>query len=76
MIINQLHFQLSTYLFVTSGPEAVKLFSCSTQLSTKFHKLIITKILTNKEVSYLKFLDVVFNILINVKGLVNLQKHL
>ena len=36
---------------------------------------IITKILTNKEVSYFKFLDVVSNMLINVKGHVNLQKH-
>ena len=35
--------------------------------------LMITKILTIKEVTYFKFLDVVFNMLINVKGLVNLQ---
>ena len=34
-----------------SGPEIIKLFSCSTQLSMKFQRLIKTKILTNKEVS-------------------------
>ena len=32
------------------GPEVIKLFSCSTQLSTKFQLLIKTKILTNGEV--------------------------
>ena len=36
------------------GPEVIKLFSCSTQLSTKFQLLIKTKILTNKEVSCFK----------------------
>ena len=34
----------------TPGPEVIKLFSCSSKLSTKFQLLIITKILTNKEV--------------------------
>ena len=34
-----------------SGPEIIKLFSCSTQLSTKFQLLMNTKIPTNKEVS-------------------------
>ena len=38
------------------GPEVIKLFSCSTQLSTKFQLLIKTKILTNKEVSCFKSL--------------------
>ena len=39
-----------------SGPEVIKLFSCSTQLSTKFQLLIKTKIPTNKEVSCFKSL--------------------
>ena len=33
------------------GPEVIKLFSCSTQLSMKFQLLIKTKIPANKEVS-------------------------
>ena len=37
------------------GPEIIKLFSCSTQLSTKFQLLIKTKILTNKGVSCFKY---------------------
>ena len=45
------------------GPEVIKLFSCSTQLSTKFQLLIKTKILTNIEVSC----SDVFIMLINVK---------
>ena len=36
------------------GPEVIKLFSCSTRLSTKFQLLIKTKILTNEEVSCFK----------------------
>ena len=48
-----------------SGPEVKKLFSCSTRLSTKFQLHIKTKILTNKEVSWLS--DVVFIMLMNVK---------
>ena len=53
---------------VNPGPEIIKLFSCSTQLSTKFQLLIKTKIPTNKEVSCLKSLRyVVFIMLINVK---------
>ena len=35
-------------------PQFIKLFSCSTQLSTKFQLLIKTKILTNKDVSCFK----------------------
>ena len=38
------------------GPEVIKLFSCSTQLSMKFQLLIKTKIPTNKEVSCTKSL--------------------
>ena len=38
------------------GPEIIKLFSCSTQLSTKFQLLIKTKIPINKEVSCFKSL--------------------
>ena len=42
----------------TSGlaPEVIKLFSCSSQLSTKFQLLIKTKIPTNEEVSCFKSL--------------------
>ena len=39
-----------------SGPEVINLFSCSTQLSTKFQLLTKTKIPTNKEVSCFKSL--------------------
>ena len=38
------------------GPEVVNLFSCSTQLSTKFQLLINTKIPTNEELSCFKSL--------------------
>ena len=41
---------------VRSGPEVIKLFSCSTQLSTKFELLIKSKIPTNKQVSCFKSL--------------------
>ena len=37
-------------------PDVIKLFSCSTQLSTKFQLLIKTKILTNEAVSSFKSL--------------------
>ena len=50
-----------------TGPGVLKLFLCSSQLSTKFQLLIKTKILTNKEVSYLSLLDNVLIMLINVK---------
>ena len=39
-----------------SWPWGYEKFSCSTQLSTKFRLLIKTKILTNKEVPFFKFL--------------------
>ena len=44
--------------FVRPGPEVIKLFSCSTQLSTKFQLFMETKILTNEDE---------FIMLINVK---------
>ena len=44
------------FTYLRSGPEVIKLFSCSAQLSTKFQLLIKTKILTNKEVSCFKSL--------------------
>ena len=34
------------------GPEVIKLFSCSAQLSKKFQLLIKTKMPTNEEVPY------------------------
>ena len=46
------------------GLEVFKLFSCSTQLSTKFQLLIKTKIMTNEEVSCF---NAVFIMLINIK---------
>ena len=41
---------------ICSGLKVIKLFSCSTQLSTKFQLLIKTKIPTNEEVSCFKSL--------------------
>ena len=41
---------------IKTGPEVIKLFSCSTELSMKFQLLIKTKIPANKEVSYFKSL--------------------
>ena len=49
------------------GPEAIKLFSSSTKLSTKFQLLMKTKLPTNKEVFALILADVVFITLINFK---------
>ena len=47
----------SLYVSISSpGPEVIKLFSCSTQLSSKFQLLIKTKIPTNEEVSCFKSL--------------------
>ena len=37
-------------------PEVIKLFSCSTQLSTKFQLLIKTEVPTNKDISWFKYL--------------------
>ena len=41
----------NTLMVFPIWPNVIKLFSCSTQLSTKFQLLIKTNILTNKEVS-------------------------
>ena len=66
------HFK-SHWLCITSiiseitGPEVIKLFSCPTQLGTKFQLLIKTKIATNKEVSCFSLSDVVFIMLMNTK---------
>ena len=43
-------------LMCCPGSEVIKLFSCSTQLSTKFQLLIQAKIPTNKEVYCFKSL--------------------
>ena len=50
-----------------AGPEVIKLFSCSTQLSTKFQLLKKTKIPTNKKFLALSLSKVAFIMLINVK---------
>ena len=55
-----------TWKDVSSGLMVIKLFTCSTQQSTKFHLLIKTKILTKKYLA-LSISDVVFIMLINVK---------
>ena len=53
---------------ICTDTEVIKLFSCSTQLSTKFQLLIKTKIPTNEEVfCKLSLSDVVLIMLINVK---------
>ena len=44
------------HCFVGPGREVIKLFACSTQLSTKFQPLIKTKIPSNKDVSSFKSL--------------------
>ena len=49
------------------GPEVIKLFSCSTQLSAKFQLLIKLKYLQMKKFLALSFSDAVFIMLINVK---------
>ena len=54
-------------LRVNLAPEDIKLFSCSTQLITKFQLLIKTKILTIKKFLALSLSDVVLIMLINVK---------
>ena len=45
--------QILTF-FRSTGPEVIKFFSCSTQLSTNFQLLIKTKIPTIEEVSCFK----------------------
>ena len=58
--------RLDSQHILSSDPEVIKLFSCSTQLSTKFQLLIKAKILTKKFL-VLSLSDVVFIMLINVK---------
>ena len=52
---------------VESGPEVIKLFSCSTQLSTKFQLLKKIKCQQIKKFLALSLPDVVFIMIINVK---------
>ena len=49
------------------GPEVVKLFSCSTQLSMTSQLLVKTKLLKSKGFLAFKLTDVEFIMLINVK---------
>ena len=49
------------------GPEGITLFSCSTQLSTKFQLLMKTKIPANEEVCCFEFLRCCIIMLINDK---------
>ena len=72
LVSQSLRFILSLRLyssFITSrpGPEVIKLFSCSTQLSTKFQLLVKIKMPTNEEVCCLSLSYVVFILLINAK---------
>ena len=64
-------YHILTQMSISSypGPEVIKLFSCSTQLSTKFQLLIKTKIPTSqiKKFLALSLSDVVFIMLITVK---------
>ena len=52
---------------VLSGPEVIKLLSCSSQLRTKFQLLIKTKIPKIMKFLGLSLSDVVLIMLINVK---------
>ena len=40
-----------SYLFMSPGPQVIKLFPCSTKLSMKFQLLIKSKMLNNKDFS-------------------------
>ena len=53
---------------ISPGPKVIKLFSCSTQLRTKFRLLIKTKIPVNENVSVACLSDVVFIVLITVNN--------
>ena len=61
-IFNQKCLTLESTIFflpkmpIRPGPEVINLFSCSTQLSTKFQLFIKTKIPTNEENSCVKSL--------------------
>ena len=63
LVVHGEGFMTLTY----SGPEVIKLFSCSTQLSRKFQLLIKTKIQAKNNCLALSLSDVVFIMLINVK---------
>ena len=54
-------------LLLTPVPEVIKLFSCSTQLSTKLQLIIKLKYRQIKMFLALSLSDVVFTMLINVK---------
>ena len=56
----------SVTIRLRSGPEVIKLFSCSTQLSMEFQLLIKSKMLKKKILAF-KLSDVVCTMLINVK---------
>ena len=53
--------------FYESWPKAIKLFSCSTQLSIELQMLIKTKMLKNKDFLAFMLSDFAFMLLINVK---------
>ena len=55
------------HIKVSPGLEVIKLFSCSTQLSTKFQLLIKIKYRQMKKFLALSLSDSVFIMLINVK---------
>ena len=63
MLSETLHSLLST----CTGPEVIKLFQCSTQLSTEFQLHIKLKYPQIKNFLALSLSDVVFIMLINVK---------
>ena len=70
--INFVHSVLSSFAIILlrkerAGPEIIKLFSCSTQLSTKFQLLLKIKISSNKVCLALRLSDVVFIMCIYVK---------
>ena len=51
-----------TRKLLDTWPEVIKLFSCSTQLSTKFQLLIKTKIPKSEEVSQMWYLSLLINV--------------
>ena len=52
---------------IQPGPEVINLFSCSTQLSTKFQLLIKTKIPANEEVYCFKGVQWLNGIVLDLK---------
>ena len=56
-----------SYLFMSPGPQIIKLFPCSTQLRMKFQLLIKGKTVKNNYILAFKLSDVVFILLMNVK---------